>query len=119
MNKFQKEIDKFSKDRNWDQFHNPKDLLLGIVEEIGEFRNIIKWEQDPQKIRQVLKEKNVEVDDTIGDILWFLSLLANQSNIDIDKSLSRVIDANKKRFPITKTRNRHTNVNIGGHDGRK
>lgn len=49
MNKYQKIIKEFSEQRNWDQFHNPKDLLLGIIEEVGEFRNIIKWEQDQKR----------------------------------------------------------------------
>ena len=44
MNIFQKKIKQFAEERNWGQFHNPKDLLLGIVEEIGELRNIVKWE---------------------------------------------------------------------------
>ncbi len=43
MNKYQKIIKKFAEDRDWNKFHNPKDLLLGVVEEVGELRNIIKW----------------------------------------------------------------------------
>lgn len=35
MNQYQKQIAKFAEDRNWSQYHNPKDLLLGIVEEVG------------------------------------------------------------------------------------
>lgn len=65
--------------------------MLGIVEEIGELRNIIKWEQDPEKIANILKEKHADVEDGIGDIYWFLALLANQSNVDIDTAISKVI----------------------------
>ncbi len=42
MNPFQRQIHQFSKERDWNQFYNPKDLLLGIVEEIGEIRNLVK-----------------------------------------------------------------------------
>ena len=119
MNKFQKQIDKFAKDRNWSQFHNPKDLLLGIVEEIGEFRNIIKWEQDTEKIAKIIKEKKIDVKDGIGDIYWFLALLANQTGIDIDEAITEVIKSNEKRFPLKKTKNRHTNIHLGGHDSRE
>jgi NTP pyrophosphatase (non-canonical NTP hydrolase) len=118
MNKFQKQIEKFAKDRNWGQYHNPKDLLLGIVEEIGEFRNIIKWEQDSEKLSKIMEEKKVDVKDGIGDIYWFLALLANQTGVDIDKAISEVIKLNKKRFPLIKTKNRHTNIHLGGHDGK-
>ena len=118
MNKFQKQITKFAEDRNWAQYHNPKDLLLGIVEEIGEFRNLIKWEQDSKKIAEVMAKKKLEVEDGIGDIYWFLALLANQTNVDIDEAITKVIENNQKRFPLKDSKNKHTNINIGGHDGR-
>lgn len=118
MNRYQKQIAKFAEDRNWSQYHNPKDLLLGIVEEIGEFRNLIKWEQDSDKISDLLTKKRLDVQDGIGDIYWFLALLANQTNIDIDEAISQVIKDNEIRFPLDKTKNNHTNTHIGGHDGR-
>ena len=74
MNPYQEQIKKFCEERNWNQFHNPKDILLGIVEEVGEFRNIVKWEQNPEVIKKLLFEKRDEVKDTVGDIFWFLSL---------------------------------------------
>jgi len=58
MNDFQKQIKKFAEDRNWSQFHNPKDLLLGIVEEIGEIRNIVKWEQDINILNHATQIRN-------------------------------------------------------------
>lgn len=118
MNKKQKQIKKFCIDRKWGQFHNPKDILLGIVEEVGELRNLIKWEQDPQVIRKTLLENKEELEDGIGDIFWFLSLLANSYDIDIDGAAQIVIERNEKRFPLDRTKNKHTNVHIGGYDGR-
>jgi len=118
MNHQQKQIKKFCADRNWAQFHNPKDLLLGIVEEIGEFRNLIKWEQDPIEIHKSLIKNKKEAEDTVGDMLWFLSILSNNLDIDMDKAIKDVIKENTQRFPLKKTRNKHTNILIGGHDGR-
>ena len=116
MNKFQKKIKKFAKDRDWDQFHNPKDLLLGIVEEIGEIRNVVKWEQDINKIKKVLLKNKSQLEDDIGDIYWFLALLANGSRIDIDKAISKVIMKNEKRFPVKYVKSKHTNYYLGGKD---
>ena len=100
MNRYQKQIKKFCKDRNWEQFHNPKDLLLGVVEEIGEFRNIIKWEQDPKIIKEsLLKNKN-------------------EVRVDMNEAIKEVIKENEKRFPLSKTKNKHTNIHLGGHDGK-
>jgi NTP pyrophosphatase (non-canonical NTP hydrolase) len=117
MNIFQEQIKKFTEDRNWNQFHNPKDLLLGIVEEVAEIRNIIKWEQDPEILKKLINNKKEILADNIGDIYWFLTLLANSADIDIDQSIKDVIINNGKRFPIEKTTNKHTNLHLGGHDG--
>ena len=116
MNKFQKIIKKFAEDRDWNQFHNPKDLLLGIVEEIGEIRNIVKWEQDINILKKVVDDNREEMEDNIGDIYWFLSLLANGNDIYIDESISKVIKRKEKRFPIFEVKSRHTNIKLGGID---
>jgi NTP pyrophosphatase (non-canonical NTP hydrolase) len=119
MNLYQQQIKKFCEERGWEKFHNPKDLLLGIVEEVGELRNLIKWEQDPETIKKVLLKNKKEVEDNIGDILWFLAILANSVNVDMDKAIKKVIASNKKRFPLRKTKGKHTNIFLGGYDGIK
>jgi len=43
MKKLQKQVENFINKREWRKYHTPKELLLALVEEIGEFRNIIKW----------------------------------------------------------------------------
>lgn len=116
MNNAQKRILKFAEDREWGRFHNPKDLLLGIVEEIGEIRNVVKWEQDLGVLKKAIEDNREEVEDNIGDIYWFLALLANESGIDIDEAISKVIERNEKRFPVAETKSRHTNVKLGGVD---
>ena len=118
MNKYQQQIEQFSKDRNWDQFYNPKDILLGIVEEIGELRNLVKWEQNPKTLKEVLLKNKNEVKDGVGDIYWFLSLLANSCGVDMDEAIEATIKDNEKRFPIQETKDKHTNLYLGGHDGK-
>jgi len=118
MNSEQEQIKKFCEDRGWSQFHNPKDLLLGIVEEVGELRNIVKWEQNPEVLRKVLIENKDEVKDGVGDILWFLALLANSAGVSMEEALAMTIADNEKRFPLDKTKDKHTNCYLGGHDGK-
>ena len=116
MNKFQERINKFSEERDWNQFHNPKDLLLGIVEEIGEIRNIVKWEQDIEKLKRVLLENKQVLEDHVGDIYWFLALLANNNDINLDEAIEKVIKKNELRFPVSDVKSRHTNRYLGGKD---
>lgn len=116
MNEFQKRIKDFCDKRDWCQFHNPKDLLLGIVEEVGEIRNIVKWEQDREKLRQALVANKERVEDDIGDIYWFLALLANSCDVDMNEAIDKVINKNEKRFPERELKSVHTNINLGGKD---
>ncbi len=116
MNTFQKRIAKYAKDRYWGQCHNPKDLLLGIVEEVGEIRNVVKWEQDPKVLHEVMLKNKVEMENNIGDIYWFLALLANSCDVDMDKAIEDVIKQNQIRFPVKDTRSKHTNRYLGGKD---
>lgn len=116
MNSFQERIRRFTEARDWGQFHNPKDLLLGIVEEIGEIRNLVKWEQDTEKLKRVLDENRTELEDNIGDIYWFLAVLANENGLDLDEAVEKVIAKNEKRFPVAEVKSRHTNRYLGGKD---
>jgi uncharacterized protein YabN with tetrapyrrole methylase and pyrophosphatase domain len=54
LKEFQESVSQLKMILAWHQFHQPKDLLLGMVEEIGEFRNLIKWEQNPENIRKIV-----------------------------------------------------------------
>lgn len=118
MNNYQKQIKQFCKERNWAQFHNEKDLLLGIVEEVGEFRNIIKWVTKEEDIKKLISENKADVKDAIGDIYWFLASLANTCDVDMDEAIDMTIKDNKKRYPVEKTKGHHTNIHLGGYDGK-
>jgi len=118
MNSYQKQIKQFCEERNWAQFHNAKDLLLGLVEEIGEFRNIIKWVNDPKDIKKIISENKEDIKDAVGDMYWFLASLANVCDVDVDEAIEMTIEDNKKRYPVEKTKNHHTNIRLGGYDGK-
>ena len=118
MNSYQEQIKRFSEERNWAQFHNAKDLLLGLVEEVGEFRNIIKWINNPEDLKKVIAEHQPEVKDALGDMYWFLASLANVCEVDLDEAIEMTIVDNKKRYPIEKTKDHHTNIHLGGYDAK-
>lgn len=107
--KQQKEIDEFASERDWKKYHTPKELLLGLIEEIGEFRNIIKWELDESKIKEKIRRHFPDVEDFFGDMLWELCLLGNYCEVDIEKALNQVIRQNKIRFPVDQFKGKHTN----------
>lgn len=107
--KQQKEVAKFVRAREWHKHHKPKELLLGMVEEIGEFRNIIKWEQNESKVKDKIKKNHDEVEDFFGDMLWELCSLANYCKVDMEKALNDVIKKHAIRYPLSKFKGRHEN----------
>lgn len=96
-------------EREWTQYHTPKELLLGMVEEIGEFRNIIKWEKDDEKVRQKIKEHFAEAENFFGDMLWELCSMANYCGVDLETALDKVIEEHTTRYPVEQVKGHHTN----------
>ena len=109
--KLQKQIQEFVDARDWQQYHQPKDLLLGMIEEIGEFRNIIKWVQKDEEIKEKIENNPQEVDDFFGDILFELGSLANFCGVDMEKSLERDLKNHEERIPIKKYKGKTNNQN--------
>ncbi len=107
--KQQKTVEDFLAEREWRKYHMPKDLLLGLVEEIGEFRNIIKWEQDEAKILKKIQDHYEDVEDFFGDVLWILCSLANYCGVNISEALDKVIEKHKLRYPVEQVKGKHTN----------
>lgn len=115
----QDKIKKFDEARGWGNSWNIKDLLLNITEEGGEVWNLIKW-IDEEKQKKVISEHITEVSDYIGDTLFLLLKIANQTKVDVSKSLQQTLDDYEKRMPpeIMKKIG-HANKMAGGHDNKE
>ncbi len=114
----QDKIKEFDTARSWDKDWNLKDLLLNITEEGGEVWDLIKWVDD-EKQKQVLAEKKEEISDYVGDTLFLLLKIANQTKVDASQSLQNTLDEYEKRMPpeIMKKIG-HANTNAGGVDNK-
>lgn len=113
----QEKVRKFAEDRGWINYlDDPRDYLLGIVEEVGEFRNFVKWIGDRETVDKLIKENFEHIENTLGDVLWFIFMLANRCGIDIKRAIEKVIEENEKRFPVELVKGKHTNIFAGGID---
>lgn len=112
----QNKIREFDKARGWEDSWNLKDLSLNITEEVGEFWNLIKWIDD-DKQREVIEKNRVEVSDFIGDTLFLLLKIANQTKVDSSTALQNTLDEYEKRMPSSKMKEvGHANKLAGGFD---
>jgi NTP pyrophosphatase (non-canonical NTP hydrolase) len=114
----QDKIKRFDEARGWNEQWNIKDLLLNITEEGGEMWNLIKWVNE-EKQKEVVKEHKEEVSDYIGDTLFLLLKIANQTKIDVSKSLENTLNEYEKRMPPeVMKRVGHANKLAGGVDNK-
>lgn len=85
----------FRDERDWEQFHNAKDLALAISIEAAEINELFLWKSS----------KNVDVDKVrleLADVLSYCLLLASTLGIDIDQAVREKIEINKEKYPIDK-----------------
>ncbi len=99
MNKEQKDIDAWFKERGW-EYWTPHEILARLVEEVGEFARLVNHEYGPKKKKD--SEAAQHFEEEIGDILYTLTCFANRHNINLDealkRSLDKVVERDKNRF---------------------
>jgi dCTP diphosphatase len=89
----------FVKDRDWDQFHTPKNLTLALVGEVGELAEHFQWLTD-QQILNLDSTKKEKVAEEIADVFLYLLLLAKKLNLDLEEEGLKKISKNIEKYPI-------------------
>lgn len=112
----QNKILEFDKARGWEGNWNLKDLSLNLTEEVGEFWSLIKWIDDEKQKKVILKNKE-EASDFIGDSLFLILKIANQTKVNAQQALQNTLDEYEKRMPPEKMKQvGHANKLAGGID---
>jgi NTP pyrophosphatase (non-canonical NTP hydrolase) len=115
----QDKIKEFDASRSWENDWNIKDLLLNITEEGGELWNLIKWVSEEEQ-KQIINKNKQEVSDYIGDTLFLLLKIANQTNVDAKQALQNTLDEYEKRMPPDIMKKvKHANKLAGGVDDKE
>jgi dCTP diphosphatase len=99
------ELRKFAVDRDWDQFHSPKNLSMALSVEAGELVEKFQWLTEQQSFELTGKKKK-DVEEEIGDILIYLVRIADQLNVDLIKAASEKLTKNAEKYPIEKAKGR-------------
>jgi len=93
-------IAEFAADRNWQEFHTPKNLVLALVGECGELSAEFQWLSDDQaKLDNLNIEKLKAIELEIADVAIYLIRLADILDIDIYKAVNEKMKINNSRFP--------------------
>lgn len=99
-------IRQFRDERDWAQFHNPKDMAIAISIEASELLEQFLW-KTPEESDDRVKDKREEIEDEIADIAIYLFELADNLEINLLDAMDRKIQKNEAKYPAAKARGSH------------
>lgn len=106
----QKMVIAFRDERNWKQFHNPKDVALSLVLEAAEVMEHFQW-KNPEEIKEHIKKNKVEIGEELADVLYWVLLMAHDLNINLSEAVKDKLGKNNKKYPVEKSKGRHNKYN--------
>ena len=100
-------LDRFAAERDWDQFHNPKNLAMALAGEVGELIEHFQW-LTPDEAANLSAETRDAVALEAADVLLFLLRLCDKLGIDLAAAAERKLALNAEKYPVGKSRGRAT-----------
>lgn len=94
------QILKFRDDRDWKQFHNPKDLAISLSLEAAELLEVFQWSGSDTGI----EGKEAKVREELADVINYCVLMADACNLDIDEIVQEKIKVNNAKYPVDKAK---------------
>jgi NTP pyrophosphatase (non-canonical NTP hydrolase) len=108
IGKLKKQIQTFCQERDWDQFHGPKDVAIGIVTEASELLANFRFLTDDESARAIADPaRRSQIEDELADVMFFVLRLAQRFDIDLDNSLRHKLEVNAAKYPVEKARGRN------------
>lgn len=104
INELIHEIDIFSQERDWDQFHNPKDLALALSIEASELLEAFLWKQPEEAKREKVKEE-------LADVINYALLIASKYGFDVAEIVREKLANNALKYPVEKAKGVATKYN--------
>ena len=99
INNIQKQLSDFADERNWDQFHNPKNLAMALSVEASELLEIFQW-LTPEQAESIMSSSESEhVKEEMADIMIYLIRMADKLNVDLEKAVADKIVKNAVKHP--------------------
>jgi len=96
-------LDAFAVERDWPQFHTPKNLVMALAGEVGELTEHFQW-LTPEQSERLSAETLAEVELEIADVLLFLVRLADRLGVDPVAAAGRKLELNARKYPVEKSR---------------
>lgn len=100
IQKLQRLIQDFCDERDWNQFHNPKDLAIGISTEANELLDIFRF-KSPEQMEQMISDEGQRkhIEEELGDVFFFLLRFAQMNQFDLKICVENKLKKNKLKYP--------------------
>lgn len=96
-------VRKFAEERDWEQFHTPKNLAMALTVEAAELLERFQW-LTPDQSRALAPDRREQVSQEMGDVLIYLVRLADVMGIDLLEAAQRKMALNGAKYPVEKSR---------------
>jgi NTP pyrophosphatase (non-canonical NTP hydrolase) len=106
LEKLIEKIRVFNKERDWDQFHSPKNLAMALNVEVSEIAEHFQWLKEEES-KNLPPEKLAEIKEEIGDVMIFLLSLSDKLNINVLDAAVDKLEKNKEKYPVEKVKGKH------------
>ncbi|MEN9637078.1 MAG: hypothetical protein RL077_5482 [Verrucomicrobiota bacterium] len=97
----------FVRERDWEQFHSPKNLSMALAAEAGELMEHFLW-ATPEASKAIVQDavKRQKIADELADVVVYALEFANMTGLDVAASIEAKMAANAKKYPVAKARGR-------------
>lgn len=99
MEKIQTIIKEFSTKRDWEKFHNPKNLAMALSVETSELLEIFQW-LDLEQAQNLSADKKIHAKEELADIAVYLIRMCMKLDIDLEEAIVEKMKKNEKKYPL-------------------
>tara|TARA_B100001971_G_C17825179_1_gene350973 strand:+ start:87 stop:440 length:354 start_codon:yes stop_codon:yes gene_type:complete len=104
INHYKDKIQKFADERNWEQYHTPKNLTMALSGEVGELIEIFQWLSEEES--KSLSDKDLQLaKEEIADIFIYLLRLSSKLNLDLEEAVIEKLKINATKYPVELSKN--------------
>lgn len=103
-------INKFRDERDWNQFHNPKDMAISLALESAEVLEHFQW-KSLEEMNEYIRTNKEEIGEELADVLYWVLLMSHDLGIDILDASVKKIAKSEEKYPIDKARGKHIKYN--------
>ena len=112
IKRIQEKLQTFATERDWDQFHTPKNLAMALAGEAGELVEIFQWLTPEESIDIVNSDNDMAlVNEELADVFIYALRLADKLDINIEKAINQKIKDNEAKYPVSLSRGNATKYN--------